>query len=135
MEKEKKMTEAQIKETAKRIVADKLGLMDEGTILEERDITEYGAFKYAVDVEVSPNIMRTVTIVLTAKNEKPTIKQVEANGGAFDATATREAWLADLASKAEKKRKADEEKSKKIERDKLKREAMAKAKEEKEENK
>ena len=112
MTKEKKMTEAQIKETAKRIVADKLGLMDEGTIIEERDITEYGAFKYAIDVEVSPNILRTVTIVLTAKNEKPTIKQVEANGGAFNATAMREAWLADLASKEEKKRKLEEEKSK-----------------------
>lgn len=126
---DKKFTEAQLKEMAKAKVAEALHLVDEGTILEERDTTEYGAYKFAVDVEVGGEL-RTVTIVLTAKNAIPTAKQLATKGGAFDATAEREAWLEEKERKAAQKAENEAKKQAKIAKDKARREA-AKVKAEK----
>ena len=126
---DKKLTEAQKKEMSKDIVAEALHLRDEGTLIEEKDITEYGRHKYAVDVPIGGEL-RTVTIVLTAKNAIPTAKQLATKGGAFDANAEREIWLAEMERKAAEKAEIEAKKQAKIAKDKARREA-AKAKAEK----
>lgn len=126
---DKKIPEPQIKEMAKAKVAEMLKLTDEGTLFEEKDIIEYGAYKYAVEMEIDGEL-RYVTIVLTTKNAIPTAKQLATKGGAFDPYAEREMWIAEKERKAKEKEENDAKKQAKIAKDKARREA-AKAKAEK----
>ena len=128
---DKKIPEAQIKEMAKAKVAEMLKLTDEGTLFEEKDITEYGAYKYAVEMEIEGEL-RYVTIVLTTKNAVPTAKQLATKGGAFDPYAEREMWIAEKERKAREKAENDAKKKAKIAKDTARREAAAKQKAERE---